>query len=237
MPNSITPDQIERFKSEAKKLRRTTALSHSQALDRIAQANGYSNWSLLMKHNPVDEKVHLATLPPPFRFTRTLDEMREALRKLPESKYGEPSRSDKARLLAEDVCHEFISAVNAVDFAIDYMTCLLAVPRFKVSAASPVYWEMRFWLPYAAMRVEAAGSHVLVNRKYKPVGQVTEAWADYAQFDHLHMRLGEAQLERFTNPGSSTGYLFRDGCPPWLSRQDATAYLERLLQLRAAIKG
>lgn len=41
--------QLERFRREAKKLGRELAITHSEALDRIAAQNGFKNWSLLAK--------------------------------------------------------------------------------------------------------------------------------------------------------------------------------------------
>ena len=49
MTASFTIAQVERFKREAKRLHRDSHISHSQALDQIANANGYNNWSLLTK--------------------------------------------------------------------------------------------------------------------------------------------------------------------------------------------
>lgn len=42
--------RIEQLKREAKKLVRATSLTHSEALDRLAGKNGFTNWSLLAKH-------------------------------------------------------------------------------------------------------------------------------------------------------------------------------------------
>lgn len=49
--STLTPTQIEQLKRAAKKLCRTSTLTHAQALDRLAMENGYKNWSLLAKHN------------------------------------------------------------------------------------------------------------------------------------------------------------------------------------------
>ena len=51
MANSFQPAQLERFRREAKKLCRALSIPHSEALDRIAVENGFSNWSLLVKHS------------------------------------------------------------------------------------------------------------------------------------------------------------------------------------------
>lgn len=236
MPNSISTAQIERFKREAKQLRRTSTVTHSQALDRIAEANGYDNWSLLMKHNDSSPTDHLArNREAIFRFTRTHDEMRQALRVIPAPRYGDLSRTDQALTQTEAICKKFTSARNAVDFAIDYVTCLLAVPRFKIYAATRVYIEMRRWLPYCALPINDE-TRILVNRLYKPVGQVTKDWAEYEEFQHLHLRLDNEQVQTYAHRNSSAGYLFNDGNSPWTSRADAEAYLQRLCPLREMLK-
>lgn len=71
MTASFTLSQIERFKREAKQLHRATPIAHSQALDRIANANGYSNWSLLAKHSDTHDALNAKSARPSFRFTRT----------------------------------------------------------------------------------------------------------------------------------------------------------------------
>lgn len=236
MTASFTHSQIERFKREAKKLHRAIPVSHSQALDQIANANGYSNWSLLAKHSDAHDTLNAKSARPPFRFTRTPELMRLALLKVPDTRgWGQPTRSDQAQQQVEDLSPVFISPQNAVEFAIDYVTCLLTVTRFKINSAAPAYWEMRSWLPYSCQSVEDGG-HILVNRSYKPVGQVVKEWANYAEFPYLHARFANDLRRCFTAKGSSDGYLFNDGCPPWNSRADAVAYLDRLHILNRVLK-
>jgi len=50
MPVTFTFFQIEKFKLHAKSISRSDGISHSAALDQLANENGFSNWSLLMKH-------------------------------------------------------------------------------------------------------------------------------------------------------------------------------------------
>ena len=119
---------------------------------------------------------------------------------------------------------------------ITYMDCLLTVPRFKLHSDAPAYWEMRSWLPYFCQPLED-GIYIIVNRNYKPVGQVSKDWAKYEEFPYLHARFEDALRKRFTVKGSQDGYLFNDGCPPWHSRQDATAYLTRLRLLSTELSG
>ena len=235
MTASFTIAQVERFKREAKRLHRDTNISHSQALDQIASANGYSNWSLLAKHSDAHDAPKAKSARPPFRFIRTPELMRLALLKVPEPRgWGHPTRTDYAQQQVEDLSSDFISPQNAVEFAIDYVTCLLTVPRFKLYSAAPAYWEMRSWLPYSCHSVED-GMHILVNRSYKPVGQVSKEWANYADFPNLHAHFANDLRRNFTAQGSSDGYLFNDGCPPWHSRVDATAYLDRLRVLNQVL--
>jgi len=49
MSSRITRSQFEALKREAKRLKRASAMTHSQALDRVAKDNGFANWSLLAK--------------------------------------------------------------------------------------------------------------------------------------------------------------------------------------------
>lgn len=51
MSSSFSPMQLERFRREAKKLSRELSITHSEALDRTAMRNGFTNWSLLVKHS------------------------------------------------------------------------------------------------------------------------------------------------------------------------------------------
>jgi hypothetical protein len=226
----ISPAQIERLKREAKQVARNSNLAHNQALDQKAADNGYANWSLLMKHNATASVVS----PPPFRFVRTPAEMQLALRRVPEPRFG--LRIYAARSLVDDICRSFVSAHNAVEFSIAYMECLLTVPRFKIYGATLVHWEMRCWLPYAAMPVHG-NVRILVNRRYKPLGQMTNDQVDYAEFNHLHLELGQDQVAAVSQRQSSEGYFFNDRCPPWRSRKDAQAYLEQLRHIHSAMTG
>lgn len=237
MKAPFTLAQIERFKREAKQIHRVSELSHSQALDQIAKANGYGNWSQLMKHSDTGEHLATGKPHPPFQFKRTTDEMRLALHKVPEPQgWGTPTRVDCAKAQVADVSREFVSAQNVVTFAVDYMKCLLTVPRFKVYSVAPAYWEMRLWLPYCCKSV-GEGVYILVNRNYKLAGQVGEEWANYEDSPRLHARIDGDLYDAFTVSGASDGYLFNDGCTPWHSRTDARAYLERLHILQRVLQG
>ncbi|MDP2219576.1 MAG: hypothetical protein Q8K34_05150, partial [Hydrogenophaga sp.] len=192
--------QIEQFKRKAKLNKQVSAIPHSQALDLVAQDNGYGNWSLLMKHSSMHGSPGPKRARPKFRFTRTPELMRLALRKVPEpSGIDAPRRVDFARQKIDDISQAFGSAPNVVEFAIDYMTCLLTVPRFRLDSASTAYWEMRSWLPYYVHPVEV-DVFLLVNRHYKPVGQVGNEWAKYEEFPHLQTRITGDSLRRFTAP-------------------------------------
>lgn len=231
MPEHYSAAQIEHLKREAKRLSRASMIPHSKALDQVAATKGHRNWSLLMK-NAAESPAG----PPPYRFARTAEEMRMALHKVQLPAYSRTPRVDAARQMVEDLSHKFVTAQNAVDFAIDYMGCLLSVPRFKIYAATRVNWELRCWLPYAAKQLDDDTS-ILVNRRYKPVGQVTDEWAAYETFPHLHARLDGERLKAFSHRPESEGYLFNDGCMPWASRRDAEAYRERLLRLQSVMRG
>lgn len=239
MPNSLSSGRIERLKREAKQLCRNSPITHSEALDTIARANGYANWSLLMKHNETPSAILVLDeeepTPRDFIFSRTSDEMRDALRVIPYKRYG-PMQDVAARKEVDDICLQFVSAANAVDFAISYIECLLTVPRFSIGSGTRVYHEMRRWLPYFVQPISLEQS-VLVNRHYKPVGVTKSEWVDYNKFQHLHLHHEALRLEQFAHAGSNPGYLFNDGCKPWSGRTVMKAYLGRLRTLKALLGG
>lgn len=233
MSIAFTPPQIERLKREAKRFALDNSLIHSESLDRIAALNGHSNWSLLMKHSAHLDDPNAA---PAWIFRRSTDDMREALRKVPHDPYR--SREEGAKSRVENIEDRLISAANAVDVAIEYMKCLLTVPRFRVTSSSQSFWEMHFWLPYSAHKLDViSNSRILVNRSYKPVGRTSAEHVVYESYPHLHLRLSEEELRSVSGPRASLGYLFNDSDLPWRSRENAMAYLVRLRTLQEYLKG
>lgn len=65
MATSFSHAQLNRFRREAKKLSREICITHSDALDRIAIQNGFTNWSLLSKHSGGGATVAVAEPPSP----------------------------------------------------------------------------------------------------------------------------------------------------------------------------
>lgn len=53
----FSPEEISTLKKQAKVLKKSLGISHAQALDRVANDNGYTNWSLLQKHSVDDVSV------------------------------------------------------------------------------------------------------------------------------------------------------------------------------------
>ncbi len=97
---------------------------------------------------------------------------------------------------------------------------------------------MHRWLPYAVIptslkQEDGSDQYVLVNRKYKPVGHMSDKWADYTNFQHVAMYMSQEHVTQITRPGSSEGYFYRDGSSPWCDRASAQAYLKHLLLLQA----
>lgn len=233
---SFSQSQIEHFKREAKKICRASDCLHSEALDRIANSNGYRNWSLLVKNNDPKDTTKAERARNSFRFTRSPELMHMALLKVPEpGRYSNITRSEEAKSKVNNISKNFISAQNSVEFAISYMTCLLQVKRFKIYSTSIAYWEMRFWLPYSCYMVKDC-AYLFLNRHYKPVGYTGNDWVKYEEFSDLLTRFQSDNLGKFTAQGSSHGYLFNDGCTPWNSRKDAITYLERLKILNEIIE-
>ena len=227
MKMSLTASQVEALRRDAKRLVREEGLVYSRALDRLAQANGFVNWSLLQKNGVLDG-------PQPFLFRRTDDVMSAALRIIPKPTGRDTrTRSEIVRSETADLSRKFVSAANAVDYAAAYVEVLLRQQRFRVDSNALASWEMRSWLPYGAVPVPTMGAgHILVNRNYKPVGSPATVFAQYEAFAHLHIQLADDGWRSFAAPGSGQAFLYNDGCLPWRNRQNAEAYLGRLNELQ-----
>jgi hypothetical protein len=234
MLNAYTFSQIEQLKRDAKRLAQESLLPHSNALDQVAASRGYANWSQLMKHSAPLQAGSATTQTPrlPFLFSRTAEAMCLAMRKATPNA-GNGSTSARLRLEVADLSEQFISADNAIDFAIAYMESALSVPRYSVNGQSLAYYEMRCWLPYC-IHVVDGDLRALVGRDYKPVGMVQkEDRMDYTAFPQVQLRMSEQQLSRLTTVhrrDTEAGYLY--DASPWASRTDAQAYLKQLRELR-----
>ena len=202
-------------------------------MDNIANSHGFSNWALLMKHAAAP--IQSGSVQKYFHFSRSAIAMREAFKKVKVPPYSPVGPHEEAENRVVDIWDEFGSALNAVDFAIDYMMAALEIPRFSVSAYSVVYWEMRTWLPYEVSEFNEC-TQILVNRRYKPVGKGGEAWVNYEGYEHLSTRLTETELAEIAHRPGSEGYLYADGSGPWVSRVTAKKYLERLKKLQSFLK-
>lgn len=234
MSNLYTPAHIEQLKRSAKRLARDKTLTHAVALDQIAATCGYSNWSLLMKHADSHQMSTAPSQPksPPFLFLRSAEAMHQAMRRTTPTP-GNGSSHDRLRAQTEDLSDQFISADNALDFAISYIECALGVARFSVHGHSLAYYEMRCWLPYC-VHIVTGNSYILLGRDYKPVGMVQKKdHINYAEFPQVHLRITDQQLRQkvtvYREDGAE-GYLY-DGSP-WTSRAHAKSYLNNLKKLR-----
>lgn len=225
---NLTSTRFKQLKLDAKKQARDAGIPLYEALNNIANTQGFSNWSLLSKFaGPV--RVHPTER---FAFIRSVDEMRSAMRNQPDTYDRVPGRHARPYVTVPDIWHKFRSPQDVVQFAIDYMMSVLAVPRFQVGIRSQAYWEMRLWLPYV---VETAHStaQLLVNREYKPVGMDTTEHVDYGKFTAFHTKLHAEQIDAVSHRLTGRGYLYGDN--PWSSRKAAEVYLKRLKKLETAL--
>jgi hypothetical protein len=225
---NFTVTQFKRLKLDAKKQAHDTGIPLHKAQNDIANAHGFSNWALLSKFaGPVG-----ANSIEKFAFDRSVDEMRVAMRNQPDTLERVPGRHARPYVTVPDIWSKFRSPQHVVEFAIDYITALLAVPRFQVGTRSQAYWEMRLWLPYVVETAHGT-AQLLANREYKPVGMDTTEHVDYAKFTTFHTKMSTEQIDALSHRPTGYGYLYGDS--PWSSRKAAEIYLKRLLKLRAAL--
>jgi len=238
MANTFSDVDIKRFRFQAKHLSRRSNIAYTEALDAVAHEQGFSTWALLMKHaGPVDAAAAVVPSREYFRFTRTTDEMHQAMRKVQSKEpYYHRDHEHPAERLTAQIFDKFEDGANAVTFAIEYVECLLSVPQFRIHVDSQVRAEMRYWLPYQVSQLNEA-TQVFVNRKYKPVGLKTAKWATYEDYPNLVISLEQTQVRAVSHIPSALGFLFADASAPWHSRQNAELYLGRLKRLREYVRG
>ena len=225
---NFTFTQFKRLKLDAKKQAQDAGIQLHEAQNNIANAHGFSNWALLSKFaSPIGVNVT-----PRFAFIRSIEEMRSAMRNQPDTLERTPGRNARPYVTVPDIWDKFRSPQDVVEFAIDYVTTLLTVPRFQVGRRSHVYWEMRLWLPYVVETAHGT-AQLLANREYKPVGMDTTQHVDYDKFTTFHTKMSVEQIDAFSHRPTGYGYLYGDS--PWSSRKAAEIYLKRLLKLRKAL--
>lgn len=209
----LSAAQIEQMKRNAKRAKASEGIPHAAALDAQANLAGYPSWAILMKHQGPAPAAEV------YRFTRSVEEMREALR--PRGRAAAQAASP------DDIFGRLLSMPHAVQHAIDYMACLLQATNKGVDSSSLAYQEMRAWLPYVTQSV-GEGKYLLANRDYDPVGKLAGEFSDYQAYPHLQAKLSENQLEAIAFRPGEGGTAFNDGNPPWGSPALAAAYAARL---------
>lgn len=209
----LSAAQIEQMKRNAKRAKASEGIPHTAALDAQANLAGYASWSILMKHQGPAPAASV------YRFTRSVEEMQEALRPR--------ARAAAQAATPDDILGRLLSMTHAVQHAIDYMTCLLQATNKGVDSSSLAYQEMRAWLPYVTQPV-GEGKYLLANRDYDPVGKLASKFSDYQAYPHLHATLSENQLEAIAFRPGERGAAFNDGTTPWGSPALAAAYVARL---------
>jgi hypothetical protein len=71
-----------------------------------------------------------------------------------------------------------------------------------------------------------------MDRKYKPIGFLTDERVDYEKYPIAHhfVSLDEETIEKLSVPGSRYGdiYLYNDASIPTIGKKNMTAYLEKI---------
>jgi len=101
-----------------------------------------------------------------------------------------------------------------------------------MSTSLPAVFRLIF-LPYVLKRLED-GRYVVLNRRYKPLGQITTEFVDYTPHAVRLQGLTAKKAAAISYEGSNaldSIYLYADGCVPTGSIQAWTAYQKRLAVL------
>lgn len=162
-------------------------------------------------------------------FSRPQDEMKAACMK--HKNRDRMTDSDRElRAQMPDLSLQYGSAVEALEYARDYLKCLLSMERFRVHPLSVARIEMRALLPYAIHPLEGEGRFIVLGREYKPIGMaMKKEHVDYERFPNLHLIVPAVELHRTTTGGKRRpGWLYTDMTPPYKGRVEAQALLERV---------
>jgi hypothetical protein len=220
MSSYFSPNDVERLRREAKKASKSEGITHTQALDREAVRLGYRNWALMQQ----------SILSTPRRFPifrRTVDEMREAFRKVK----GVDGMRNADRVMREqmpDLSEQFANPMSALVYARNYLELALSLPRFNPHHFSTAWIEMRVLLPYVLLPLPGKDRFILLGRDYKPLGMAKkDEHVDYELYKSLHAQVPKEELHRITrHVNRSPGYLY--DISPCMGRQYANELLDRL---------
>jgi hypothetical protein len=135
----------------------------------------------------------------------------------------------------QDLSRAHPSARAAVEHAIADLRASLSAPKFRIKPGSHIYLEMRRDMPYVIHDTGLAGTQILVNRDYKPLGNSSRDWVNYDAYPNLHIRLTASQIKAVVKPPHERG-IFGDASTPWRGRTEALLYLERLELLTSYLK-
>ncbi|MBA4344483.1 MAG: hypothetical protein C0423_20275 [Methylibium sp.] len=162
-------------------------------------------------------------------FNRSNEDMKAACRKH-KNRDGMADSERQQRAEMPDLSSAFSSAVQALEYARDYVTCALSMERYRVHSMSRARIEMRTLLPYAIHPLEGHNRFIVLGRDYKPLGMARkDEHVDYEAYPNLHVLVPAADLHRVTaRAGCLPGWLYNDGAPPYEGRAEAKALLKQI---------
>ncbi|WP_422016045.1 hypothetical protein [Roseateles sp.] len=220
MQTNLSPNDIERLRREAKQISRDEGCTYTEAINRQAVKMGYPNWAL-MQHA-------VSTMPRRFPiFDRSLDEMRQAFRKV-KGLDGMRDADTAMRRQMPDLSTQFANPMSALEYARDYLELALSLPRFDPHMHSVAWIEMRVLLPYVFEPLTGTDRFIVLGRDYKPLGMANrEDHIDYEAYKNLHVHLPAAELSQATrHTDYKPGYLH--GVNPMAGRKYAAALLKQI---------
>lgn len=131
-----------------------------------------------------------------------------------------------------------VSAAAAVLYAIAELENELSKPRYYVVGRSKrSYLMLVHNMPYVIRETKIPNTQILLNRCELPLGQLGHLPAEivgYENYPNLHVHLTTEEIARVVCPPHLDALYDKDRAP-WHGRDYATAYLDRLYQLRALL--
>jgi hypothetical protein len=133
----------------------------------------------------------------------------------------------RERFLLPDISNSHESARAAVGVAIYLMELALSMPTASWHS-DRFFNRLQRDLPYIIHETDLPGISILLNRRYKPLGTLNEAWVRYESFENLHVKLTDEEIRAVAVREDRKMFVYGVRNWPWNSRREAINYLGRL---------
>jgi len=158
---SLTTNKINRFKQEAKKLKKELNCKHSDSLNIVAKRNGFSNWTALQKEADKLSKVTPPTPDPSFNFIDDIDLSTGDINTLKNERKSDFGRFEKLNIAN----NRAYLAKNAIEYSI-FEPTLTGLNKSIIDATQPVRTHFKLLNFHDYLCQEQGPNHKIIKTAY-----------------------------------------------------------------------